>query len=159
MMREGSKVSYTGMDADGVSLGDQGAVLAASGPRAEVMWYTGSRTNQVTIVDEFDLVVTGSRVSDGLEDSLEVGGLVTFSARHAYDEGGEVAILNQMADAGHLAAFADIAEEALSMVAARLRQDASFRAVTAQLDEEEAEGVLRLASSCLIRDAFGDGAD
>jgi hypothetical protein len=156
MMREGSKVSYTGMDADGVSLGDQGRVLLTDGSRAEVLWHTGARINQVTVAAEFDLVVTGSRASDGLEDSLEVGGLVTFSARHAYDEGGEVAILNQMADAGHLAAFADIAEEALSMVASRLRQDASFRAVTAQLEEEEAEGVLRLASACLIRDAFSE---
>ena len=159
MMREGSKVSYTGMDADGVTLGDQGRVLATDGSRAEVLWYTGARTNQVTVADGYDLVVTGSRVADSLEDSLEVGGLVTFSARHTYDQGGEVALLNQMAEAGHLAAFADIAEDALNLVASRLRHDASFRAVTAQLDEEEAEGVLRLASSCLIRDAFGDGTD
>jgi hypothetical protein len=33
--------------------------------------------------------------------------------------------------------------------------DPSFRAVTGQLDYDEAEAVVRLASVCLMRDAFG----
>jgi hypothetical protein len=39
-------------------------------------------------------------------------------------------------------------------VASRIRADASFRVVIADLDDDEAESVLRLASACLIRDAF-----
>lgn len=159
MMREGTKVSYTGMDEGGLSMGDQGRVLSSAGAVTHVMWSTGSLAHQVTPVYDHDLASLGSQqaVSDALEDSLDVGGLMSFSARRAFDVGGEVAVLNEMAEAGHLASFSQIAEEAITHVAARIRQDASFRAVAADLDEEEAESVLRLASACLIRDAFGEG--
>jgi hypothetical protein len=157
MLREGQKVSYTGMDDDGLVLGDQGRVLLVQGAVINVMWTTGACADDVTAAYEHDLVVMGRRATaavDDLGDSLELGGLSTFSARAAYDEGGSVALLNEMAASGHLSAFQEIAEEALNVVASRIRQDPSFRTVVAELDEDEAEGVLRLASACLIRDAF-----
>lgn len=158
MLHEGSKVSYTGVDMAGHALGDQGRVMAVSDSVAHVAWDTGHLAGQVVPVYDYDLVSLSARhaVSDALEDSLEVGGLVSFSVRRTYDTGGATAVLNEMAESGHLASFSSIAEQALGQVAHAIRHDASFRAVSADLDEEEAENVLRLASACLIRDAFGD---
>lgn len=156
-MRESARVAYTGTDWDGITLGDQGTVISADGSVNHVLWATGARTGQVVPVYDYDLSQIGGRSASAvLEDSLEVGSLTAFAAREVYDDGGEVAVLNQMVDHGHLAAFADIAERAISMVSSEIRQDPSMRAVLAQLDEEEGESVLRLASACLIRDAFGE---
>lgn len=157
MVCEGSKVSYAGVDGDDLLSGDQGRVLSISGEVAHVMWATGSCVGQVLPVYDQDLVSLGASEAsqDVLGDCLDVGGLVTFSARQTYDGGGEVAVLDAMAQAGHLAMFADVAQDALALVASRIRSDASFRSVVADLDEDEAESVLRLASACLVRDAFG----
>lgn len=157
MVCEGSNVSYAGVDGDDLLTGDQGRVLSVADTVAHVLWATGSCVNRVLPVYDTDLVSLGSSeaAQDVLGDCLEVGGLVTFSSRQAYDTGGEVAVLDAMAEAGHLAMFADVAQDALALVASRIRSDASFRAVVADLDEDEAESVLRLASACLVRDAFG----
>lgn len=157
MIRESAKVTYIGMDVgEGPSLGDQGRVISADGGVCHVLWSTGAVEHQVTAHYDSDLSLAGHTASaDGLEDSLEVGGLVTFSVRNVYDSGGSPAVVNQMAEMGHLGAFSEYAEEAIALVAARVRQDPSVRAVTANLEEDEAEHVYRLASACLIRDAFG----
>jgi hypothetical protein len=161
MVREGASVSYTGVDGEYLATGDQGRVLSVSDTVAHVLWATGSCVGQVSAAYDQDLLSLGSGggADDALDDCLEVGGLVTFSARQAYDGGGEVAVLDQMAEAGHLAMFADVAQDALALVASRIRSDASFRAVVADLDEDEAESVLRLASACLVRDAFSTDED
>lgn len=158
MVREGARVAYTGMDTDHVVLGDTGSVLAVEGSVAHVKWASGSATGAVVPVYAHDLSVVGGRVLEAtLADSLEVGTLMAFSARRSFDEGGEVAVLNQMVAHGHMAFFSAIAEEALTLVTSRIRTEPSMRAVLADLDEEEGEGVLRLAAACLIRDAFDDG--
>jgi hypothetical protein len=155
VLREGSRVSYVGPPSDRLAMGDQGRLLSVSGSVGHVMWESGACQGQTSAHYDIDLATTGSQgVQASIEDSLEVGGLVTFAVRDAYDTGGEVGVLNALAESGHLASFGDIAEEALTLVSTRIRRDASFQAVLADLDPEEAEGVLRLASACLIRDAF-----
>lgn len=160
MMREGVKVAYMGAETDGLAVGDQGRVIMVDGPVCHVLWSTGTKAHQASAHYESSLAVFSAvGVDASLDDSLDVGGLVTFSARNSFDTGGSMQVVAEMADAGHLASFADIAEEALSLVAARVRQDPSFRMVAADLDEEEAEQVVRYASACLIRDAFGSEDD
>ena len=160
LMREGSKVAYTGPEEHGLQVGDRGKVLAVDGQVCHVLWSTGARQNQADALYEGSLVVMSAAGSDmGLDDSLEVGGLVSFSARNSYDSGGSAQVLSEMAEMGHLASFGEIAEEALALVAARIRQDPSFRMIAHDLEEEEAERVYRLASACLIRDAFGSDVD
>lgn len=160
MIRESAKVTFTGADGEGPTLGDQGRVLSADGGVCHVLWSTGAVAHQVTAHYESSLALAGRQVTDhGLEDSLEVGGLVTFSARNIFDTGGSPAVVNQMAEMGHLGSFRDIAEEAIALVAARVRQDPSVRAVTSALEDDEAEDVVRLASACLIRDSFGGDSE
>jgi hypothetical protein len=123
-----------------------------------VQWKTGSLSGQVTLVDTLDLEPLQSRqgsVEEALDDSLEVSGLGTFTARQIYDEGGSQALLNAMADSGKLSAFQEIAEEALALVAGRIRASASFTALASHLDDDESDEMVRLASAALIRDAFG----
>jgi hypothetical protein len=149
---EGQEVAWTGPEQQGLVSGDCAQLLAFSGrASAHVLWTTGSRAGDTDLVDLLDLSTSSSLV----EDSLEVGGLQTFAARQVYDSQGEAGVLNAMSSLGHLTAFPRIAEEALALVSSQIRMDPSFRAVTGQLDYDEAEAVVRLASVCLVRDAFG----
>lgn len=156
-IRDGQTVSYIGPGNGGIDLGDTGKVLSAGATGSHVLWSTGVLTNQIVLVDNLDLAPMGRQASlDGLDDSLDVVDAMSFSAaRNAYDLGGEVGVLNQMAEEGLLAAFGSIAEDAYEFIAGRVRQDPSFRAVTSQLDDDEGEALIALASHVLLRDAFG----
>lgn len=157
-MREGQKVAYTGSNTNELSLGDEGRILVMSSNAAHVSMETGISAGQIIAVATYELALLrkSSSVVNDLDDSLDVAGLSTFAAREIYDMGGETAILNAMHESGHLAAFQDIAEDALILVAHQIRRDPSFREVLAQLDEEEAESVIRSAAATLIRDAFDE---
>lgn len=158
-MRDGQRVSYVGQEVDGLAMGDRGEVLSAAQDASHVLWSTGKRAGFVDLVDHLDLATTQKKVAvtveDGLDDSLDVGTLSVSATREVYDEAGETGVLNTMAEAGHLTSFAAIAQEAHDLITMRIRQDPSFRAVTAQLDDEEGESVIRLAAAVLMRDAFG----
>lgn len=152
-MREGQVVAFTGYGGhEGQTLGDLGRVVSVDGNVVAVHWENG----KVASVYDHDLAIQSRGGMTSLDDSLDVGGLVTFAAREAFDVNGPVGVVNALASGGHMAAFADIAEEALDLVASRVRSDPSIRAVTAQLDDEEGEAVIRLASAALIRDAYGE---
>lgn len=155
MLREGQVVAYTGYRSrDGEQLGDTGRLISVDPDNGVigVHWDSG----RITSCYDHEVAAQSRGAFASLDDSLDVGGLVTFAARDAYDEGGSPGVVNALVDGGHLATFQDIAEEALALVASRVRSDPSIRAVTAQLDDEEGEAVVRLASAALIRDAFSD---
>jgi hypothetical protein len=157
VIHDGSRIRYTGPPDGPLTPGDQGSVLAVSGHCAHVQWKTGNLTGQVHPHDTTDLEPLTPRqgaVEDALDDSLEVSGLGTFTARQIYDEGGSEALLNAMADSGRLASFQEIAEDALALVAERIRTSTSFTSLASHLDEDEADEMIRLASAALIRDAF-----
>lgn len=152
MLREGQKVASLGSTL--IQAGSVGVVLALADDRsAHVQWREGAQAGQVTLESDLDLSPLTQRESL-LEDSLDVGHLVTTSAREVYDDAGPAGLLNQMSEDGHLAAFSNIAEEAVAFISGRIRHDASFRAVCSQLEPEEGESLIRLASFALIRDAF-----
>lgn len=149
-MIEGQEVTYAGLEDGGLAPGDQGKLLAIAGPGAgHVMWHTGRRAGDATLVETADLA------QDPLVDSLSIGSISTFAVRQTFDIEGEAGVINAMASCGHLAAFSGIAEDALNLVTARIRRDPSFVAILSHLDDEEGESVLRLAAACLVRDAFG----
>lgn len=150
-MYEGQEITWVGLG-DESTEGDRGQLLAFAGKTsAHVLWTTGSRAGSTTLEDVDDLTAVASLV----EDSLEVGSMQTFAARQVFETQGEAGVLNAMARLGHLTGFPTIAEEAFGLISSRIRMDPSFRQVTAQLDDEEGEALVRLASVCLIRDAFG----
>lgn len=158
-MRDGERVSYIGSGAEGVAMGDRGEVISAGDSASHVLWHTGARTGGITMVDHLDVSTATKRVAasidDGLDDSLEIGTLSVTGAREVFDTQGEAGILNAMAEQGHLNSFGAIAQEAHDLIQARIRSDPSFRSLAAQLDDDEAESVIRLASAVLMRDAFG----
>lgn len=158
MIYDGCRVAFSGAGHGPLAQGDQGTVLVTSGHCAHVQWKTGALAGQVSLVDTLDIEPLGSRqgaVEESLDDSLEVSGLGTVTARQIYDEGGSEALLNAMAESGKLSAFREIAEEALSLVAGRIRSSASFTALSSHLEEDETDEMVRLAAAALIRDAFG----
>jgi hypothetical protein len=157
-VRDGQKVSYVGPEVEGLVLGDRGEVLSAGATASHVLFRTGSRSGAVLLCEHFDLTPGHPKtatIDDGLDDSLDVGTLAVTGAREVYDVEGETGILNVMAEQGHLASFATIAQEAHDLIQTRIRNDPSFRSMAAQLDDEEAESVIRLAAAVLMRDAFG----
>lgn len=155
-MKEGSRVTYVGDAHPSLVVGDQGRVLVYEGNAVHIQWVTGSRKSQVDMLDPMDVTsVVKQGSADGMDDSLDIGTMVVTSARDVFDTEGEVGLLNLMADHGHLAAFQLIASTALIGIQADIRADPSFRAVMAQLEDEEADSLVRLASLALLRDAFG----
>lgn len=161
-LRDAQRVSYVGPERSGLALGDSGVVLSASGDAAHVQWATGARADQVDFVSADDLVPVGKTPShttaSAFEDSLTYGTMVTVAVRETYDESGEVGLLNALSAEGHLAGLSSVAEEALTLVASRLREDDALRQVLAQLDAEEGEALINLTAAVLLRDAFG-GSD
>jgi hypothetical protein len=161
-MHDGQRVSYIGPPNEGLVLGDHGSVLLAADHASHVIWQTGSLKGQVTLVEHDDLTPLGRKqatIDDGLEDSLDVGSISITSAREVYEAEGEEGILNRMAQDGHLACFAAIAQEAQDLITTRIRNDPSFRALASHLDDDETESVIALGASVLLRDAFGVGED
>lgn len=154
--KDGVRVSYIGLSDGTLSLGDRGQVLSAGPVASHVKMATGALAGQIVPLYNDDLAPLGREaMQDDLTDSLEVGGLVNLAAREVFEVEGEAGVINRLAEDGHLAAFQAIAEDALTLITSRVRSDPSIRAVTAQLDEEEGEAVVRLASQVLLRDAFG----
>lgn len=158
-MRDGQRISYIGPPVEGLAMGDRGEVISAADRASHVLFHTGSRQGAVLFVNNFDLaapqIKAAAKVDDGLDDSLEVGTLSVHGARDIFEVEGEGGILNAMAEQGHLASFSTIAQEAQDLISTRIRNDPSFRSMASQLEDEEAEAVIRLAAAVLIRDAFG----
>lgn len=151
---EGARVSYVGDGDDDLAVGDKGKVLSAAGSGSHVLWSSGARAGDITLTANMDLI--SSRTVD-YDDSLDTGCLVSVAVRETYDRGGEAALLNALNEEGHLATFAPFAEEALQMVASRIREDPSIREVLGQLEPDEGAEFIHLAASVLLRDAFGGG--
>lgn len=165
-LHEGQRVSYIGDGSDGRLLGDRGQLLVRSGREGHVKWDDGKVTpHELEFLAPSAVQATRHQViarrtamsPDGLEDSLEVGPpIATVGVRGVYDTEGGVGVLNVMATTGALASFPEIAQEALGFVAHRIWSDPHVQAVTAQLDDDEAQEIVTLASQALLRDAFGE---
>lgn len=155
--REGQRVAYCGDGDHGLQVGDRGKVLSAAGNHSHVMWTTGARSGEVTLTDNLGLV-TSTHAAQTYDD-LDAGSLVTIAVRDVYDNEGGVGLLNALNEEGHLATFAPIAEDAVSMVAGRIRQDPSIQEVLAHLDPDEGDEFVVFAASILLRDSFGGGED
>lgn len=155
-LHEGARVSYVGDGSDGRTLGEHGRVLVRSGAHAHVQWHDGEVSPHY--VDFLAPVGWSERrtaaVSDGLEDSLDVG-TSHEGVRATFEVDGSAGVLNALSATGALSGFGEIAEEARVFVAARLRQDSIFRESISGLDDEEREEMIALASHVLLRDSFG----
>lgn len=152
IIREGAQVSYVGYGETGLVVGDQGRVLAASGDASHVRWTSGARKDLVLLVPNEDLVQ--ARAAREVETDLGTGPLVAIAVRETYDDGGEIALFNEMAEAGHLAAFSQIAVEALEWVQGKIANDPSVAEVLGHLDPSEATDLLGFMTTALLRDAF-----
>lgn len=154
-VREGQIVAWSSLAIDGHGVGDEGRLLSVAGSCAHVTWSTGLMSGVTEVVSVHDISATASRDQDPLADSLDFGGLVSSAARDVYEAQGPEGVVGALSATGHLSSFEQIAEEALALVASRVRSDPSLREAVSTLDDEDAEAVVRLASAVLIRDAFG----
>jgi hypothetical protein len=158
VIAEGSLVTYVGdgigRDA-GLYLEDQGKVVSSTPTHSHVSWRSGALKGSIVLVSNNDLVV--ARTASTMDDSLD-GPLVATAVQQTYEEGGARRLLSALIQEGHTAGFAAIADEVISLVASRIRQDPSFRAVLAQLDNDAGDDLISLASVSLLRDAFREVA-
>jgi hypothetical protein len=164
LFREGMVVSFIGDGHDELTLGNHGKILAfASDTAGHVQWLDGPLRGSVTLHDlAADFAPSSQKFEasrDGLEDSLEVGPVAHTSARSVYDMEGSLGVLSMLASAGYLANFESIADEAQTFVQQRIRQESSLREALSQLDDDEGEELVSLASRVLLHDAFGNADD
>lgn len=154
--REGAAVSYIGAEVDR-TLGERGVLVAISGRHGHVQWADRS----ITFEDLDDLGMVGRTATvheaarDELDDSLEVGTPATAGLRTVFETEGAPGVLTRLASTGQLSTFAQIAEETRGFVQERVRSELDSRQITAQLDPEDADDLITLASDSLLRDAFG----
>ena len=148
---EGEKVAFIGEPDEGHDIDDRGVVLQASGDASHVRWLSGPSKGQISLVANFDLV---SVRDSGANDSLE-GPLVTIAVRDVLDKQGTTGLLNALNRDGHLTFFEPLAREAVAMIEDNIRNDPSFRPILSHLSANEAQDLVSLATSTLLRDAFG----
>lgn len=157
-MRDGQRVSYVGLPLNGSSVGDVGKVLSASGAACHVLWTSGARQGQVDLVIDDCLVpvrsTKTSTIADALDDSLHFESGLVMSAAAIYEAEGAAGVINAMNEAGHLAGLSSIADDALTLVATRIREDEGIAAHLSSLDADERDQVIALTSAVLLRDAF-----
>lgn len=155
-MHNGGKVVYVGGDED-PGYGAHGHVLSCTAAYAHVQWLEGPHQGRVGLYMAEDLdeaPASRSIVTASLDDSLEVGSLVSLaSAQEAYEETGGEGLVSHLASAGHLAAYSQVAEEALQLITARLQQDPVLHQLTSSMDPEEADEVFRTAAHMLLSDS------
>jgi hypothetical protein len=151
-MKEGARVAYIGEPPEkGFAVGDEGRIIAMAGSGAHVQWASGEHSGEISITRLDDLTPI-KRQARSFADTD--GLLVTVAVRDEYINGGASGLLNALNDEGHMANWSQYAEDALQLVATRIRQDPSMAEVVAQLDDEEAEEVIATATLVLLRDAF-----
>jgi hypothetical protein len=149
---EGERVAYIGEPTDTLSVDDRGRVVQAAGKGSHVQWATGAAKGSITLESNADLVSMRREVREG-DDDLD-GPLVTFAVRDTYERQGVTGLLNALNRDGHLAFFEGLAVEAVEMISSSIQTDPSFRPVLAQLSPGEAQDLVALATSTLLRDAF-----
>jgi len=156
IIREGAQVSYIGYGQDGLAVGDKGKVLSNAGSASHVRWLTGAAQDQVLLVSHEDLVQASKAATLGVEDDLGAP-LVTLAVRDIYDQEGEVGLTAALADEGHLTSFAQIAEETLEWVQAKICEDPSVHEALGALETTAQADTLSYMALSLLRDAFGRG--
>ena len=156
---EGSKVSYIGDPTEELDIGDTGKLLVSDGHASHVRWLTGASEGEISLVPDDQLVMVAVEPRSSYYDSLDGGRLVHVAIRNVFDRFGQVGLLNALNDEGHLSTFQPIAEEAIAMVASRIREDPSFVEVLGELDGDEGDEFVMYASFTLLKDAFGEEED
>jgi hypothetical protein len=151
--REGHRVAYVGDGEHGLVPGDRGKVLSAEDGAAHVLWMSGVAQGQTIFHDNYDLV---SHEVEAFDTDFYGSPLVTTSVRETYDREGPEGLLNALNEEGHMSVLSPIAEDALGLVANKIKHEPAFIEVLGELDELEADHLVSLAAFALLRDAFGE---
>jgi len=153
---EGAHVAYIGEgEPDSpIVFGDEGhVILAAEGDGSHIQWTSGAAREAISLISNADLQEI-KRAQANLDESLEVP-LQVVAARDIYDKSGSGGLLNSLNKEGRLGFFEDIAQRVVDGVYESIRDQPSFRTILGQLSPEEADSVLNLATTSLLRDSFG----
>jgi hypothetical protein len=177
ILREGRLATYIG---EGDDFGAQVEVLSLENRAAWGRFVTGARTGEIELIEDLDLtpaeprsryarldpvVVPVSPVSapvvviaarDDLDDSLDVGLPLRVGVAQVQHTQGTLGVLTMLATRGDLQRLSTVVDEAFMVVANRIRQDPNVRTVIAQLDDEDAENLVQMASLTLLHSAFGE---
>jgi hypothetical protein len=146
-MRDGARVAFLGDD----RLGDEGVVLDAGNTGSSVKW---DRTGEIRLESNRLLVeiTPRDRFNESIDDCLDTPGLTTFAVAETMERSGPEGVFAQMAEEGHINLLADMAEEAIDLVASKLRRDPSFREVLGMMEDEDGDVFVRYAATHLLRE-------
>lgn len=149
---DNQRVAYCGDGDESLGVDDRGKVISAGKTGSHVLWQTGKRAGDITLTPNFDLVSMGGGAQ--IDYGLDSGSLVSFAVRDVFDRSGPGGLLSALTEEGHTASWTAIAEDAMAMVAQRIRQDPSIHEVLGQMDEDDGSEFISIATVALLRDAF-----
>lgn len=166
MIAEGSKVAYAGDDPS-QDVGAIGRVLSVAGSDSVyVRWEGGPKRAQVEPVWVSDLVesqrigtsalVTTSSVAESFDMGLEFAGAPGLQVRAVYDEQGEDGLVTALNEGGRLAPMAEHCEEAMNLLASRIRTDPMMMEVLAHLEGDEAQSLIVRVAGLLLSDQLSE---
>jgi hypothetical protein len=128
----------------------QGIIRLVTSSAAHVQWSTGTRKDQMDLVDLRDIMPILSP-----QALARINPTSTTAVRQVHDAEGVAGVLMFIANTRKLSQWMDIAAAALAVAEAGIRKSAVMDIVYEQLTADEAEEVVRHASRVLLRDAFG----
>jgi hypothetical protein len=152
VIHDGSKVAYVGPMREGHDIGDEGTVLRGEASYSHVKWATGARSGDIEMVRNDHLVVNGSLANHPLTANFESGIVAGINVQATLARRGPLGLLNALGKQGHLTAFPSIAEEALALVASRVRSDPSIAEVLGALEPEDADELVGVAVAVVLKD-------
>lgn len=164
MITEGRRVKYAGDDPF-QDVGSFGRVVALSGMAAHIMWENGPKSGSLELTDLNDLIeveagqlaASGTPLSTSAQYDLSLDMMNPgIEVRATLEEGGVEGLLNTLSESGHLAVLAVYADEAIGMLAARIRQDPGLIDVLSQLSPEEETSLVAKVASSMLAESMGD---
>lgn len=173
MIVEGSKVAYAGDTDPFQEVGSLGKVIALSGDAAHVQWLSGPKSGSIELIQQYELVPDRSQqqgqqgqqdqqralvgsLMNSFDNALDMPASETISVRATYDDLGEEGLVNALSEAGHLAMLSEYVDDAVGYLAARVRQDPGLGDILAQLEADEADGLVGRVASLLLSDRLNE---
>lgn len=171
ILREGRLATFVG---EGPDFGTQAEVISLEHQAAWVRFVTGARTGEIDLIEDADLVPAEPRsryasasvpvavpqtvvaARDDLDDSLDVGLPIRVGVAQVQATQGTLGLLTMLATRGDLHRLSTAVDEAFVVVANRIRQDPHLRQILAELDDDDAEKLVQMASLTLLHSAFGE---
>ncbi len=160
-LRVGASVRYDGPDRahDGLHTGDMGRLLLLNGGTSHVRWNHGAILAVYT-ADLSSAGHTAAAVDAVLDESLDVGGDLTFGLRHLCSMQGPQAVYSSLLRTGALGGDLNmVAQQTVAFVDQQMRETPAMVHAAAELDPADLNSLIHLAVQDFLRQLAAPSPD